>query len=440
MVSKRQILARKRFKEANPELFPKPEPTPPKDPNKKKKKTDKFKRKKSDGKETGKPNKGNFRKHPLRVPGMKPGESCFICKGQDHIAKHCPEKEQWEKHKICLLCRRRGHSLKNCPNKDDETMDKRLCYNCGETGHSLDKCPQPLQEGGTKFASCFICNERGHLSKNCPENTHGIYPKGGSCKICIGVTHLAKDCPHKGNRGSNAASGGGITSDEGMQRGKVTKFISGDDLDDDFLMGEADGSKTKPSESKGDPASDFKTNNVKAKKKQGPKVVNFVGCCIYLLDAVFNFRDHAVLWEINTISSFANAASGMAVEDECKLKFLELKTKRNHRFIIFKIEGQEVVVEKLGGPDENYDDFTASLPADECRYAVFDFDFITDENCQKSKIFFIAWSPDTSKVRMKMVYASSKDRFKRELDGIQVELQATDPSEMSMDIIKARAF
>lgn len=49
-------------------------------------------------------------------------------------------------------------------------------------------------------------------------------------------------------------------------------------------------------------------------------------------------------------------------------------------------------------------------------------------------------SPDTSKVRMKMVYASSKDRFKRELDGIQVELQATDPSEMSFDIIKSRAL
>ncbi|KAF3571691.1 hypothetical protein F2Q69_00060327 [Brassica cretica] len=49
-------------------------------------------------------------------------------------------------------------------------------------------------------------------------------------------------------------------------------------------------------------------------------------------------------------------------------------------------------------------------------------------------------SPDSSRVRMKMVYASSKDRFKRELDGIQVELQATDPSEMSFDIIKSRAL
>ncbi|XP_030541048.1 actin-depolymerizing factor [Rhodamnia argentea] len=138
----------------------------------------------------------------------------------------------------------------------------------------------------------------------------------------------------------------------------------------------------------------------------------------------------------------ANSASGMAVHDECKLKFLELKAKRNHRFIVFKIDEkiQQVAVEKVGSPEETYDDFTACMPPDECRYAVFDFDFTTDENCQKSKIFFIAWSPDTSRVRSKMLYASSKDRFKRELDGIQVELQATDPSEMSMDIIKARAL
>ncbi|CAL1379588.1 unnamed protein product [Linum trigynum] len=132
----------------------------------------------------------------------------------------------------------------------------------------------------------------------------------------------------------------------------------------------------------------------------------------------------------------------MAVHDDCKLKFLELKGKRNHRFIVFKIDEkiQQVTVEKLGSPTASYQDFTDSLPANECRYAVFDFDFTTNENCQKSKIFFFAWAPDTSRVRSKMLYASSKDRFKRELDGIQVELQATDPGEMSLDIVKARAL
>ncbi|KAJ6904864.1 hypothetical protein NC652_022790 [Populus alba x Populus x berolinensis] len=137
----------------------------------------------------------------------------------------------------------------------------------------------------------------------------------------------------------------------------------------------------------------------------------------------------------------ANAASGMAVHDDCKLKFLELKAKRTYRFIVYKIEEKQkqVIVEKLGEPAQSYEDFTASLPADECRFAVYDFDFVTAENVQKSRIFFIAWSPDTSKVRSKMIYASSKDRFKRELDGIQVELQATDPTEMGLDVIRSRA-
>ncbi|KAL8145730.1 actin-depolymerizing factor 1-like [Apium graveolens] len=137
----------------------------------------------------------------------------------------------------------------------------------------------------------------------------------------------------------------------------------------------------------------------------------------------------------------ANAASGIAVHDDCKLKFLELKAKRTYRSIIFKIEEiqKQVTVEKVGDPAESYEDFAASLPANECRYAVYDYDFVTQENCQKSRIFFIAWSPDTAKVRSKMIYASSKERFKRELDGIQVELQATDPTEMDMDVIKSRA-
>ncbi|KAL2227078.1 UNVERIFIED_CONTAM: Actin-depolymerizing factor 7 [Sesamum indicum] len=378
MVSKRQRLARKRYKEEHPELFP----TPPKEPSKKKKKNSKFKRKKSDSSDPNKPKKSSYKKHPLRVAGMKPGESCYICKAPDHIAKNCPKKSEWERNKICLFCRQRGHSLKNCPNKNNESMDKKLCYNCGEMGHSLSNCPQPLQDGGTRYASCFICKESGHLSKNCPKNTHGIYPKGGCCKVCGGVTHLARDCPNKRSRTSDAAGMIDQSFEVQERPNRVIKFASGDDLEDDFIS----------------------------------------------------------VVPLDEKDKDANSASGMAVQDECKLKFQELKAKRNYRFIIFKIQEQQVVVEKLGEPGQNYNDFTRALPSDECRYAVFDFDFITNENCQKSKIFFIAWSPDSSSVRMKMVYASSKDRFKRELDGIQVELQATDPSEMSLDIIKERAY
>ncbi|CAK9227334.1 unnamed protein product [Sphagnum troendelagicum] len=75
----------------------------------------------------------------------------------------------------------------------------------------------------------------------------------------------------------------------------------------------------------------------------------------------------------------ANSASGMSVSNDCKQKFMELKRKRTYR------------------------------------------------------------SPDTSRVKAKMMYASSKDCFQRELDGVHYVLQATDASEMDMDVIRDRA-
>ena len=81
----------------------------------------------------------------------------------------------------------------------------------------------------------------------------------------------------------------------------------------------------------------------------------------------------------------------MAVNDECKLKFQELKSKRSFRFITFKIDEhtQQVVLDRLGKPGDTYDDFTASMPDSECRYAVFDFDFTTDENCQEQDLLHL---------------------------------------------------
>ncbi|KAM0013537.1 putative actin-depolymerizing factor domain, ADF/Cofilin, ADF-H/Gelsolin-like domain superfamily [Helianthus debilis subsp. tardiflorus] len=83
----------------------------------------------------------------------------------------------------------------------------------------------------------------------------------------------------------------------------------------------------------------------------------------------------------------------MWVADECKNSFMEMKWKKVHRYIVFKIDEKSklVTVDKVGAAGEGYSDLTASLPDDDCRYAVFDFDFVTVDNCRKSKIFFIAW-------------------------------------------------
>ncbi|KAF3637885.1 Actin-depolymerizing factor 7 [Capsicum annuum] len=122
-------------------------------------------------------------------------------------------------------------------------------------------------------------------------------------------------------------------------------------------------------------------------------------------------------------------------------EFLEQFSEMNFlRYIVFKIDGQQFVVEKVGGNQETHEDLANSLPSNEHRYAVFDYDFTTNKNVQKSKIFFIAWSPETTRIRSKILYAISKDKFRRKFDGAQVELQATDQSEMSLDTFIGRAL
>ncbi|XP_074331470.1 actin-depolymerizing factor 5-like [Apium graveolens] len=138
--------------------------------------------------------------------------------------------------------------------------------------------------------------------------------------------------------------------------------------------------------------------------------------------------------------AFKMATMGMWVTDECKNSFMEMKWKKVHRYIVFKIDDKsKVVVDKVGAAGESYHDLAASLPDDDCRYAVFDFDFVTVDNCRKSKIFFIAWAPTASRIRAKMLYATSKDGLRRALDGISYEVQATDADEMGFNVITDRA-
>ncbi|URE25748.1 actin-depolymerizing factor 5 [Musa troglodytarum] len=183
--------------------------------------------------------------------------------------------------------------------------------------------------------------------------------------------------------------------------------------------------------------------------------------------------------------AFKMATEGMRVRQECLSSFTEMKWKRASRYVVYRIDekSREVTVDKVGSPGDGYDGLAASLPLDDCRYAVFDFDFVTVDNCRKSKIFFIAWltslskpyvefdgdgrppdrknracplsvegldvsvrvceskrrSPTASRIRSKMLYATSKQGLTRLLEGIHYEVQATDAAEMGLDVIKERA-
>ena len=88
-----------------------------------------------------------------------------------------------------------------------------------------------------------------------------------------------------------------------------------------------------------------------------------------------------------------SAGSGIGVSDDVVQAYNLLKDKKTNRYLIFKLndKNDEVVVDKLGNRDETWNNFTDSLPADHCRYAVFDFPFETKEGGSREKICLFPW-------------------------------------------------
>lgn len=132
--------------------------------------------------------------------------------------------------------------------------------------------------------------------------------------------------------------------------------------------------------------------------------------------------------------------------DDCVTKFSDLKLRKKFKYIVFNLNKAltEIVVLKASN-EADYDKFLEELPKDECRWAVYDFEFQKEGEGQRNKLFFISWSvastrcnclssskgchgnrsPDDAKVKAKMVFAASREALKRKLDGIALEIQGT---------------
>ncbi|KAG0373651.1 cofilin [Mortierella sp. AD032] len=128
------------------------------------------------------------------------------------------------------------------------------------------------------------------------------------------------------------------------------------------------------------------------------------------------------------------ATSGVEVKPECMDAFMELKLQKTHKYIIYKISDDLKTIELVKTSDNaSYDNFLAEFPADDCRWAVYDFAYKTEDGGDRNKIVFYSWSPDNAKIRPKMLYASSKDGIRKKLNGIAAEIQGTDFDEVAFD-------
>ncbi|KAG0081959.1 cofilin [Linnemannia elongata] len=133
------------------------------------------------------------------------------------------------------------------------------------------------------------------------------------------------------------------------------------------------------------------------------------------------------------------ATSGVKVHPDCVEIFQELKRGKTHKYIIYKIsddlESIEVVKKSA---DEDYDSFLTELPSDDCRWAIYDFAFKAPDGGDRNKIVFYSWSPDSAKIKPKMLYASSKDGLRKALNGIAAEIQGTDYDEVAYETVLER--
>ena len=106
------------------------------------------------------------------------------------------------------------------------------------------------------------------------------------------------------------------------------------------------------------------------------------------------------------------------------------------QYIIYAIVDGSIVTEKVGSDKSaSFESFVDSLPADDCRYAVYDKSFTTKDGRPANKLVSISWAPDTAKIKSKMVYAGSKDALTRALVGVGVKVTATDRSELTEQIV-----
>ena len=116
-------------------------------------------------------------------------------------------------------------------------------------------------------------------------------------------------------------------------------------------------------------------------------------------------------------------------------QFNDVKLKKTKfKYIIYKIEGPEIVTEKTSESGD-WNEFLGGFPDDDGRYALYDMDYETNDGRRSNKLVFISWVPDTAKVKAKMTYAGSKEALIRAFVGVTTKINATDMSEITEEAV-----
>lgn len=136
---------------------------------------------------------------------------------------------------------------------------------------------------------------------------------------------------------------------------------------------------------------------------------------------------------------FLPQSTGVTCADDIASTFEDFKLQKGDfkgcTYIIYKINDSKdkIIIDAIAEVGKTYDDFVATLPENDCRYAVIDVHFETNDGRETSKLVMMSWIPDTAKIRSKMLYAGSKEALKSTLMGVGIHLNATDFSDVDFE-------
>jgi cofilin len=129
--------------------------------------------------------------------------------------------------------------------------------------------------------------------------------------------------------------------------------------------------------------------------------------------------------------------SGIGVTEDAVNLYYLIRAKSTYKWALWQVDskGTTVVIDQVGEPGSNFEEFLAALPENDCRYGIFDYQFTAPDGNIMNKLVFLNWAPDSARVKAKMMYASTKDFFKGHLDGISAEFQASDLDDVNEEIV-----
>jgi len=86
------------------------------------------------------------------------------------------------------------------------------------------------------------------------------------------------------------------------------------------------------------------------------------------------------------------ALSGVSVTDDVVAQFQTIKLGKKYSYIQMKLSDDKKVIEMEKAVEtSSYEDFVNQFPANDCRYAIYDFEYELGASGQRNELVFVVW-------------------------------------------------